>query len=142
MPLTTLLLTLRNLFKFADTIVYLPLIPEFNSIEQFCSVCKSNIKREKFLEQDTPTSRIADNCNNVLIDDCQGFCGYQLQDLTLFAKSPSLNSVPNKTCQKICQINFTLLCQFISKCVATLNLERLPNWNFCAKVYLGCVPNV
>jgi hypothetical protein len=57
--------------------VYLPpYSPELNPIEQFWFVCKSKLKREKLLEQETLTSRIADACNHVSIDDCRGFCRY------------------------------------------------------------------
>ncbi|KAL9536976.1 hypothetical protein MBANPS3_012199 [Mucor bainieri] len=44
--------------------VYLPpYCPELNPIEQFWSVCKSNLKREKLLKEETLTSRIAEACN-------------------------------------------------------------------------------
>ncbi|KAG1207763.1 hypothetical protein G6F35_010953 [Rhizopus arrhizus] len=55
--------------------VYLsPYSPELNPIEQFWSVCKSKLKREQLLDEEAPTTRIADACNRVLYSDLQGFC--------------------------------------------------------------------
>ncbi|KAG1415261.1 hypothetical protein G6F58_006563 [Rhizopus delemar] len=60
--------------------VYLPpYSPELNPIEQFWSVCKSKLKREPLLENETLTSRIRDACNSVLQSDLQGFCRYSVQ---------------------------------------------------------------
>ena len=57
--------------------VYLPpYSPELNSIGRFWSVCKSKLKREQPLDEETPTTRIADACNRVLYSDLQGFCRY------------------------------------------------------------------
>ena len=57
--------------------VYLPpYSPELNPIEQFWSVCKSKLKREQLLEEETLTSRIADACNRILYSNLQGFCRY------------------------------------------------------------------
>jgi transposase len=57
--------------------VYLPpYSPELNPIEQFWSVCKSKLKREQLLDEEAPTTRIADACNRVLYSDLQGFCRY------------------------------------------------------------------
>ncbi|EIE79882.1 hypothetical protein RO3G_04587 [Rhizopus delemar RA 99-880] len=57
--------------------VYLPpYSPELNPIEQFWSVVKSKLKREKLLEKETLTSRISNACNDVLLSDLQGFCRY------------------------------------------------------------------
>lgn len=53
-----------------------PYSPELSPIEQFWSVCKSKLKREKLLKEDTLTSRIRDACNQVLISDLKGFCKY------------------------------------------------------------------
>ncbi|KAG1141000.1 hypothetical protein G6F37_005905 [Rhizopus arrhizus] len=59
--------------------VYLPpYSPEINPIEQFWSVCKSKLKREAILEEETLTSRIKVACNNVLISDLRGFCKYSV----------------------------------------------------------------
>ncbi|KAG1606564.1 hypothetical protein G6F46_012921 [Rhizopus delemar] len=59
--------------------VYLPpYSPELNPIEQFWSVCKSKLKREALLEEETLTSRIKVACNNVLISDLRGFCKYSV----------------------------------------------------------------
>jgi hypothetical protein len=63
--------------------VYLPLYsPELNPIEQFWSVCKSKLKREALLEEETLTSRIKVTCNNVLIIDLRGFCKYSIAKLS------------------------------------------------------------
>jgi transposase/transposase-like protein len=57
--------------------VYLPpYSPELNPIEQFWSIVKSKIKREKFLEEETLNSRIVNACNQVYLEDLQGFCRY------------------------------------------------------------------
>ncbi|KAG1473660.1 hypothetical protein G6F56_000829 [Rhizopus delemar] len=53
-----------------------PYSPELNPIEQFWSVCKSKLKREQLLEEETLTSRIADVCNRILYRNLQGFCRY------------------------------------------------------------------
>ena len=59
--------------------VYLPpYSPELNPIEQFWSVCKSKLKREALLEEETLTSRIKFACNNVLISDLRDFCKYSV----------------------------------------------------------------
>lgn len=55
-----------------------PYSPELNPIEQFWSVVKSKLKREKLLEEETMTMRIQDACNKVLISDLRGFCHYSL----------------------------------------------------------------
>ncbi|KAG1448381.1 hypothetical protein G6F56_008958 [Rhizopus delemar] len=57
--------------------VYLPAYsPELNPIEQFWSVCKSKLKREKLLQEETLSSRIGEACNTILLSDLQGFCRY------------------------------------------------------------------
>ncbi|EIE89631.1 hypothetical protein RO3G_14342 [Rhizopus delemar RA 99-880] len=53
-----------------------PYSPELNPIEQFWSVCKSKLKRELLLDEETLTTRIADACNRALYSDLQGFCRY------------------------------------------------------------------
>ena len=42
-----------------------PYSPELNPIEQFWSVAKSKIKRQRFLQQETLSTRIREACNNV-----------------------------------------------------------------------------
>lgn len=57
--------------------VYLPpYSPELNPIQQFWSVVKSKLKREKLLETETLNMRITEACENVLISDLKGFCRY------------------------------------------------------------------
>jgi transposase len=59
--------------------IYLPsYFPELNPIEQCWSVCKSNIKREELLQEETLSSRIRDACNSILLSDLQGFCRYSV----------------------------------------------------------------
>jgi transposase len=59
--------------------VYLPpYSPELNPIEQFWSVCKSKLKRERLLEEETLATRIQDACNSVLVSDLRGFCKYSV----------------------------------------------------------------
>lgn len=56
-----------------------PYSPELNHIEQFWSVCKSKLKREALLKEETLTSHIRDACNNVLISELKGFCRYSVK---------------------------------------------------------------
>ncbi|KAG1054711.1 hypothetical protein G6F43_003288 [Rhizopus delemar] len=57
--------------------IYLPpYSPELNQIEQFWSICKSKLKREQLLEEETLTARIQMACNQILIGDLRGFCKY------------------------------------------------------------------
>ncbi|KAG1489113.1 hypothetical protein G6F47_012156 [Rhizopus delemar] len=57
--------------------IYLPpYSPELNPIEQFWSVVKSKLKREKILEKETISSRIKEACNSILFSDLRGFCHY------------------------------------------------------------------
>lgn len=46
-----------------------PYTPELNLIEQFWSVCKSKVKREQLLEEETFPSRIRDTYNSILLSD-------------------------------------------------------------------------
>ena len=57
--------------------IYLPpYSPELNPIEQFWSICKSKLKREQLLEEETLTIRIQMAYNQILIGDFRGFCKY------------------------------------------------------------------
>ncbi|KAG1437079.1 hypothetical protein G6F56_013278 [Rhizopus delemar] len=59
--------------------IYLPpYSPELNPIEQFWSVCKSKLKRQKLLKEETLSSRIGEACNNIFLSDLQGFCRYSV----------------------------------------------------------------
>ncbi|KAG1453846.1 hypothetical protein G6F56_007469 [Rhizopus delemar] len=59
--------------------IYLPpYAPELNPMEQFWSVCKSKLKRERLLKEETLLSRIAEACNNTCLSDLQGFCRYSV----------------------------------------------------------------
>ncbi|KAG1408867.1 hypothetical protein G6F60_001111 [Rhizopus arrhizus] len=40
-----------------------PYSPELNPIEQFWSICKSKLKKEQLLDEETRTTRITDACN-------------------------------------------------------------------------------
>lgn len=59
-------------------VVYISLHTLLNStqFEQFWSVLKSKLKREKLLEKETISNRIKEACNSVLFSDLQGFCHY------------------------------------------------------------------
>lgn len=64
--------------------IYLPpYSPELNPIEQFWSVVKNKLKREKLLEKETISSRIKEACNSVLFSDLQGFCHYSTRKLMI-----------------------------------------------------------
>ena len=59
--------------------VYLPpYSPALNPIEESWAVCKSKVKREKLLKEETLTSRITDACNKVLLSDLKGFCRHSM----------------------------------------------------------------
>ncbi|KAL1936371.1 hypothetical protein VTP01DRAFT_505 [Rhizomucor pusillus] len=47
--------------------------PELNPIEQFCSVVKSKVKRNKFLEKETLMTRISEASNSLKLSDFKGF---------------------------------------------------------------------
>jgi transposase len=54
--------------------VYLPpYSPELKPIVQFWSVCKSRIKTEELLQEETLSSKIRDACNSIDLSDLQGF---------------------------------------------------------------------
>lgn len=53
--------------------------PELNPIEQFWSVCKSKLKREALLKEETLTSRIREACNSITINELKGFCRYPVR---------------------------------------------------------------
>lgn len=56
---------------------YLPSYsPELNPIEQFWSVAKSKVKRHRFLEKETLSTRICDACNSVKLSDFYGFVSH------------------------------------------------------------------
>ena len=52
--------------------------PELNPIEHLWSVCKSKMKREEPLQEETLSSRIRDACNGILLSDLKGFCRYSM----------------------------------------------------------------
>ncbi|KAG0735968.1 hypothetical protein G6F32_008590 [Rhizopus arrhizus] len=57
--------------------VYLPpYSPELNPIEQFWSVVKSKVKRNKFLEKETLMTRISKACNSLYLSDFKGFVSH------------------------------------------------------------------
>ncbi|KAL1934729.1 hypothetical protein VTP01DRAFT_6911 [Rhizomucor pusillus] len=57
--------------------VYLPSYsPELNPIEQFWSVVKSKVKRSRFLEKETLTTRINEPCNRISLSDFEGFVSH------------------------------------------------------------------
>ncbi|KAG1140373.1 hypothetical protein G6F37_001805 [Rhizopus arrhizus] len=55
----------------------------------FWSVVKSKMKREKLLKEENLTTRVTDACNNVFLEDLQGFCRYSDSKLqTCLNKEP------------------------------------------------------
>lgn len=64
-------------------VYFLPYSPELNPIEQFLSVVKSKVKREKLLKEETLALRIADACNSVYLEDFRGYCRYSDSSLQL-----------------------------------------------------------
>ncbi|KAL1933804.1 hypothetical protein VTP01DRAFT_7894 [Rhizomucor pusillus] len=56
---------------------YLPSYsPELNPIEQFWSVAKSKVKRHRFLEKETLSTRISEACNSIMLSDFHGFVSH------------------------------------------------------------------
>ncbi|KAL1931427.1 hypothetical protein VTP01DRAFT_9569 [Rhizomucor pusillus] len=56
---------------------YLPSYsPELNPIEQFWSVAKSKVKRHRFLEKETSSTRISEACNSIMLSDFHGFVSH------------------------------------------------------------------
>lgn len=53
-----------------------PYSPELNPIEQFWSACRSKLRREPLLENETLSTRIQAACGQVLVGDIQEFCKY------------------------------------------------------------------
>ena len=70
--------------------IYLPpYSPELNPIEQFWSVVKSKLKREKLLETETLNTRIAEACNKIFFSDLEGFCRHSVSKFeTCLNKEP------------------------------------------------------
>ncbi|KAG1503159.1 hypothetical protein G6F52_012303 [Rhizopus delemar] len=57
--------------------VYLPpYSPELNPIEQFWSVVKSKVKRNKFLEKESLMTRISEACDSLHFSDFKGFVSH------------------------------------------------------------------
>ncbi|KAG0942018.1 hypothetical protein G6F32_008199 [Rhizopus arrhizus] len=57
--------------------VYLPpYSPELNPIEQFWSVIKSKVKRNKFLEKETLMTKISEACDSLYLSDFKGFVSH------------------------------------------------------------------
>ncbi|KAG1179640.1 hypothetical protein G6F71_000853 [Rhizopus microsporus] len=60
--------------------VYLPpYSPELNPIEQFWSVVKSKVKRNKFLERETLMTRISEACDSLYLSDFNGFVSHSVK---------------------------------------------------------------
>jgi hypothetical protein len=57
--------------------VYLPpSSPEMNPTEQFWSVVKSKVKRNKFLEKELVMTRVSEACNSLYLSDFKGLVAY------------------------------------------------------------------
>ncbi|KAG1467883.1 hypothetical protein G6F56_004163 [Rhizopus delemar] len=70
--------------------VYLPpYSPELNPIEQFWSVLKSKLKKEKLLQTETLNIRITEACQDVLFSDSEELCRYSASNFEIcFNKEP------------------------------------------------------
>ncbi|CEG82150.1 hypothetical protein RMATCC62417_16266 [Rhizopus microsporus] len=73
--------TSENIAKYIEfrgfRCVYLPSYsPEFNPIEQFWSVVKRKMKRNKFLEKETLMARITEASNSLELNDFKGIVRY------------------------------------------------------------------
>ncbi|KAG0735052.1 hypothetical protein G6F57_002318 [Rhizopus arrhizus] len=56
---------------------YLPSYsPELNPIEQFWSIVKSKVKRNRFLESETLMTRISEASNSLKLSDFKGFVSH------------------------------------------------------------------
>ncbi|GAN11278.1 conserved hypothetical protein [Mucor ambiguus] len=53
-----------------------PYSPELNPIEQFWSVVKSKVKRNKFLEKESLMTRISEACDSLHFSDFKGFVSH------------------------------------------------------------------
>ena len=67
-----------------------PYSPELNPIEQFWSVANSKMKRQRFLQQETLTTRIREACNKVRPSDFIGFVSYSHRCLEKCRRKESL----------------------------------------------------
>ncbi|CEG66484.1 hypothetical protein RMATCC62417_03057 [Rhizopus microsporus] len=56
-----------------------PYSPELNSIEQFWSVVKSKVKRNKFLEKESLMTRISEACDSLYLSDFKGFVSHSVK---------------------------------------------------------------
>ena len=71
--------------------VYLPPYPpELNLIEQFWSVVKSKVEREKLLKEEALPLRIVDACNSVYLEDLWGSCRYSNSKLQVCSNKEPL----------------------------------------------------
>jgi transposase len=60
--------------------VYLPpYSPELNPIEQFWSVVKRKVKRNKFLEKESLMTRISEACDSLYLSDFKGFVSHSVK---------------------------------------------------------------
>ena len=69
--------TSDNIAKYVESRGYLyvylpPYSPELNPIEQFWSVVKSKVKRNKFFEKETLMARISEASNSLKLSDFKG----------------------------------------------------------------------
>lgn len=70
---------LRRDYKF----MYLPTYsPEIHAVEQFWSLVKGKMKRDKLLESKTMSSRIKDACEQVLLSDLYGFANHSKRQIS------------------------------------------------------------
>ncbi|CEG76478.1 hypothetical protein RMATCC62417_11374 [Rhizopus microsporus] len=73
--------TSDNIAKYVESCGYrcaylLPYFSELSPIEQFWSVVKSKVKRNKFLEKETSMTRISEASNSLKLIDFKGIVRY------------------------------------------------------------------
>jgi hypothetical protein len=56
--------------------IYLPLYSQLNTIEQFCSVVKNKVKRNKFLEKESLMTMISETCDSLYLSDFKHFVSH------------------------------------------------------------------
>ncbi|KAL1936649.1 hypothetical protein VTP01DRAFT_783 [Rhizomucor pusillus] len=76
----------EDIFKYIESrgyrCAYLPSYsPELNPIEQFWSVVKSKVKRNRFLESETLMTRISEASNSLRLSDFEGFISHSYRCL-------------------------------------------------------------
>ncbi|KAG1174993.1 hypothetical protein G6F70_007946 [Rhizopus microsporus] len=81
---------IRKIEKRRYKLIHLPpYSPELNPIEQFWALVKRKLKRGCMMTEENLSSRIADACNQVLINDLYGFASHsKRQIMNCYNKTP------------------------------------------------------